>query len=323
MKNIHINNLYESMDFVKDLYSTKKSFNGFLNIINNKSYIDNNTNDYYFNSLSFRDKVEWQKGKPAEILALGCSHTFGVGVPQKYTWPSIVESITKKTVANLGICGASAEQMLESFLLYLDTVGNPTYVLACFPDYLRYSHVVDGTFYSINNKYVHNNKPFKTMSHIRSSDHYTGEIYIKDKIFKLPADPRYIIPTQESLSQYISSIYIIEKICKFLNIEFYWGTWSKETQDMFTNSFFLDKNFCLDIKHHVEKIQSDAMISDTKEFKHRLALSYCKSDHSINKEDLIKYKHNMWKLGSDQAHNGIHWHYHTAENFIEKILFKA
>jgi hypothetical protein len=318
MKDIYTKTVHDNIDFVKNLNNKNTDLNEHT-FINNKNDMDNNVNDYYINNLKFRDRIDWEKEKPAEIVALGCSNTYGIGVPQEYTWPSIVESMTKKTVANLGICGASSEKMLESFLLYLDNVGNPKYVIACFPDYLRYSHIVDGIFYSVNDKYGNREEAFKTMTHIRSSDHYTGEIYIKDKIIKLPVDPRYIIPTQESLKQYISSIYIIEKVCKFLNIKFYWGTWSSETQEMFINNFFLEKDFCLDIKNHVEKIKSGIMVAKPNARSTYEVLDKCKLTHSISKENFTKYQDNMWKIASDKAHNGIHWHCHTAESFVEKM----
>jgi hypothetical protein len=28
---------------------------------------------------------------------------------------------------------------------------------------------------------------------------------------------------------------------------------------------------------------------------------------------------NVWKIVSDKTHNSIHWHYHTAESFVEKM----
>jgi hypothetical protein len=317
MKNIPIKSITEDIEFAKDLHNTKAVFNTPV-LLNNKMDTDNNINDYYLNNLKFRDKRDWEKEKPAEIIALGCSNTFGLAIPQEYTWPSILESLTKKTVANLGVIGAGAEQILSSFLLYLDTVGTPKYVFACFPDHLRYSHIADGFFCSLDPAYS-NNKTQKVISYLRTSDYITGDINIKDKIIKLPMDPKYTISTQESLSQYISSIYVIEKICKFLNIEFYWGTWNIETQKLFLNNFFLDKEFCLDKKNHVEEIKSNMTTSSSSNEENNYHLNDCKSSHSIDKKEFEKHRDEMWIIGSDRNHLGIHWQYHTAENFIKKI----
>jgi hypothetical protein len=303
MKNTSIDTITNNISFAKKLYHN--TFSDLL-ITNNKTDIDNRVNDYYLNSQNFRDKKEWVSEDPAEIVALGCSLTYGLGIPQEYNWPSIVQSKTGNTVANLGICGASAELNLNSFLLYLDRVGKPKYVLACFADYLRYSHIADGKFYNVDGP-----EAKKVVSFLRTSDYTTGKINIKNKIIKLPGEAIDLIPAQESLHQYISSIYIIEKICKLLDIKFYWETWSETTQNIFTKNLFLEEEFCLDKNNHIENIQTN-FISCHKEDQHLVT-------NSIDKVDFSKHKGGMWFIGSDGAHKGIHWHYHTAESFIKKM----
>jgi len=282
----------------------------------NRTILDNYTNEYYTNNFHFRDTVNWESGKPSDIIALGCSHTYGIGVPQDYNWPSIIKLKTNKSLANLGICGASAASVLNSFLLYLDRVGMPKYAIACFPDYLRYSHISDGKFYSFS--YKEQKFAQKVVTHVRTADYITGESHVEDKIIKLPMDPKYVIPAEESLSQYISSIYTIEKVCKFLNIKFYWGTWSGFTQEMFEQNLFLEEEFCLDKNNYINGIDIDISLDKSPEEIVQARGLGCKSDHGMNKEDFEKYK-DMWGVASDHNHLGIHWQHHTAENFIKKI----
>jgi hypothetical protein len=311
MKNTHIDTIDNTINFAKNLHNN--IFDDLL-ITNNKTDIDNRINDYYLNNQNFRDKKEWVDGDPAEILALGCSNTYGLGIPQEYNWPSIIESKTRKTVANLGICGASAESNLNSFLLYLDRVGKPKYVMACFADYLRYSHIVDGKFYNFEGPEAR-----KVVSFLRTADYITGEINVNSKIIKLPGDARDLIPAQESLHQYISSIYIIEKICKFLDIKFYWGTWSETTQNIFTKNLFLEEEFYLDKNNNIGNIPLSIMTKKNSNYP-----SCHKEDQDlvinlIDKIDISKHEGGMWFVGSDGSHLGIHSHYHIAESFIEKI----
>ncbi len=281
----------------------------------NRTILDNYTNDYYINNFNFRDVVDWESGKPSDIVALGCSHTYGIGVPQGYNWPSIIKLKTNKSLANLGVCGASAASILSSFLFYLDRVGIPKYVVGCFPDYLRYSHISDGKFYS---SYKGQTFAQKVVTHVRTADYITGNLHIEDKIIKLPLDPKYVIPAEESLSQYIHSIYTIEKVCKLLNIKFYWGTWSGFTQEMFAKNLFLEEEFCLDANNYVNDIKIDISLNKSlKEIFEERKLG-CNSNHEMNQEDFIKYE-SMWDLASDENHLGIHWQYHTAESFIKKI----
>jgi hypothetical protein len=304
----------KNINFAKDI-QVKDVVLQHSHLEENRTILDNYTNDYYINNFYFRDTDDWESGKPSDIIALGCSHTYGIGVPQDYNWPSIVKLKTNKSLANLGICGASAASVLNSFLLYLDRVGVPKYVIGCFPDYLRYSHISDGRFYYF---YKGQTVAQKVVTHVRTADYITGASHVEDKIIKLPTDPKYVISAEESLSQYISSIYTIEKVCKFLNIKFYWGTWSGFTQEIFEKNLFLEEEFCLDKNNYVEGIDIDISLNkNPKEIFQARGLG-CKSDHEMNKEDFEKYK-DMWGVASDQNHLGIHWQHHTAENFIKKI----
>ena len=47
--------------------------------------------EYSHNSYNFRSK---EFHEDTEIVALGCSHTFGVGVPEKFIWPTFVKELT-------------------------------------------------------------------------------------------------------------------------------------------------------------------------------------------------------------------------------------
>ena len=318
MKNTHTNSKKHSTDFTLDLHNKYMQKNN-IKILNNKTYLDKNVNEYHTNNFSYRDKKDWKPENPAEIVALGCSHTYGIGVPQEYTWPSIIESKTGKVVANLGMCGASAEKLLESFFLYLDTVGTPKYLFVCFPDHQRYSHVAEGNFFVINDNELGDNlSSRKVVTHTRTADYLNGDINLKDKIIKLPGNPQYLIPAEECLSQYISSIYIIEKLCKFLNIKFYWSTWHDSTRGIFLEKLFLQEGFCLNRNNFVETITSGFLAKQFLDPVDYLVEQECDSNHEMNIEDFEKYK-SMWKLGSDGSHLGIHWQHHAAESFIKWI----
>jgi hypothetical protein len=317
MKNTPTNSKKYNLDFALKLHNKNMKLND-MDIVDNKTYLDNYTNQYHVNNFTFRDKKDWQPNKPSEIVTLGCSHTYGIGVPQEYTWPSIIETKTGKTVANLGICGASAQKTMESFFLYLDTVGIPEYVLACFPDHHRYSHISEGSFFYLNDNEGNNSKSRKVITHTRTSDHINGSVNIENKIIKLPTDPTYMISTEESISQYISSIYTIEAICNLLNIKFYWGTWHDSTRMMFLENLFTMDDFCLNRNTFVETIRSQVLANPLLKNVDYLDEENCDSTHDMKSEDFDKYK-SMWKIASDKSHLGIHWQQHTADSFIAKI----
>ena len=134
----------------------------------------------------------------------------------------------------------------------------------------------------------------------------------------MPSDPRYLISSEESLSQYISSIYIIEKLCKFLDIKFYWSTWHDSTRGIFLEKLFLQEEFCLNKDNFIETITSGFLANSFLDPLGYLVEQECDSNHEMNIEDYEKYKE-MWKVGSDKNHLGIHWQHHAAESFIKKI----
>ena len=67
--------------------------------------------DYKYNPQGFRTKnLEEYKGKKVNI-ALGCSFTEGVGLPENEIWPTYVEQQTEFPILNLGLGGASSDSI--------------------------------------------------------------------------------------------------------------------------------------------------------------------------------------------------------------------
>ena len=61
--------------------------------------------EYRFNSQGFRGPEFQKKG----IIALGCSNTLGVGLPEECTWPSIVAKMLDLPCNNLGQNGGAMD----------------------------------------------------------------------------------------------------------------------------------------------------------------------------------------------------------------------
>ena len=113
-------NIFNSLDFVPMLYNQK-----FLlgNNINFNSGETSYKNDYKKNNYNFRDDKDIIKGSPADILAIGCSNTVGIGVPFEHIWSSVIKKQTGLSVANLGVSGGSTEQIISFTLKYIDYVN--------------------------------------------------------------------------------------------------------------------------------------------------------------------------------------------------------
>jgi hypothetical protein len=101
--------------------------------------------DYRFNNEGFRD--ENFDRRPCAI-ALGCSHTQGVGLPEEKTWPKQLESLLGIKVWNLGVSGAALDtcfRLLEFWIQHL----NAKYVFCAVPNLERYEVFSDGDWSSI------------------------------------------------------------------------------------------------------------------------------------------------------------------------------
>ena len=82
---------------------------------------------YKYNSRGFRGP-EWPKDLSDVIWCLGDSFTEGIGVPFEHTWPSILQTKTKKHCINLGING-SANRLILNIAKQVISKYNPKYMV--------------------------------------------------------------------------------------------------------------------------------------------------------------------------------------------------
>ena len=78
---------------------------------------------YRYNSEGFRDDNFDQQ---TCYIALGCSHTEGVGISESDTWPKQLENLLGVKVWNLGVGGSALDtcfRLLDYWIHYLNPVG--------------------------------------------------------------------------------------------------------------------------------------------------------------------------------------------------------
>ena len=96
-------------------------------------WLDPDIISYVHNSFGFRD--EEFDDRPCSI-ALGCSHTEGIGIPEFYAWPKILSKLTGIHIWNLGVGGSSIDttfRLLDHWLPKL----KPKFVVLCSPNMNR------------------------------------------------------------------------------------------------------------------------------------------------------------------------------------------
>lgn len=97
----------------------------FLSDRKNKSWINNgsdnsNQNKYTYNQLGFRGDSLPLVGK--KLMAVGCSHTEGIGVNDNETWPYHLSNLLNYSHINFGFTGRSNDYISRCILTFTDEI---------------------------------------------------------------------------------------------------------------------------------------------------------------------------------------------------------
>lgn len=286
---------YYIENFLKNSLGFSNKNQEYLGVQKSNGVLVDGKTSYRLNNFGFRDE-DWHGN--AEILAVGCSNTYGVGVPANGSWPKILQNIIGKDVRNLSRPGISIQDLVFQIFAYCKEFGNPKTMLCLFPDFFRialptnsnliYSpeEISDGTFCSI---------------HLDSyEDKFMSN---RPKYSKKPHMYKDIIPVEVPLFFSIKSIHMLEQYCNSNNINLIWSSWYSSTHDVFAklidlpfNNFCLDKNFCVNSK--IEQSCHDEYEKIFNEY----------FDNGLDIED-----------GTSMSHPGVHSHVHIAEAFYKEI----
>ena len=100
-------------------------------------------NKNWFRCDEFESIIE--QNKPV-LFALGCSFTFGTGLPEHETWPVILSNIIREktgediAIVNLGSAGTGYDQV-DRFSNYIHLFKNTKYLCCFFPPLIRKTFV--------------------------------------------------------------------------------------------------------------------------------------------------------------------------------------
>jgi hypothetical protein len=128
----------KSIDWIpsdtKDLY--EKNLKENYQLLKNYNWIDKSFT-YKFNSHGFR--CEEFTADPT-IMFLGCSYTFGTGVPSNTSWPEILAKELNMHCANLGQGGGASDTMFRLCHGWIDVI-KPKIVFALHPPGIRFEMI--------------------------------------------------------------------------------------------------------------------------------------------------------------------------------------
>ena len=267
-------------------------------------------NTYEINDIGCRGEID----ENSEILASGCSITFGIGVPELGRWTNLLSKKINKSVTNLGNPGASVQTICMDIIQYCSNTKMPKEIFCLFPDFFRSMVVVDKEFYKSKFERGDIGKR-EGLEYI-----FCNPTIIKDKrSFFMESEGKGFIEDITSPHQLIldsvNFIYILESFCLSNNIKLYWTTWNGP---------------CSYILQELSKI---------KDFKLKNFTSFYPTDQYVNgpgsyinnkcSQDTHEHEfsgHPSWNHGSDysfinnektfiNSHPGIHVQEHISEFF--------
>lgn len=273
--------------------------------------------EYSLNNLGYRD-IDWI-GK-AEILAVGCSNTWGFGVPVDERWTNILGKKINKEIRNLSFPGGSINDLVAKSFEHFKIFGNPEIMLCLFPDPFRLRLPVKKNLIK-NFLLTKNTSDNKNI--ISDPDLFFANIHINEnqklnsqrmKYIKRPYTYQEILPLELLLFFSMQSIHLLEQYCNSNGIKLIWATWHRNTFNALSN----DK----------ENIFSNIVFNEDLLIDHHLDYEGKLKDNEYDKDCHKEYENYFKKYfniggdiqdGLENAHPGVHKHIHIAEAFYKEI----
>lgn len=185
---------------------------------------------YNTNSLGYRSDEFSKEDASKNFLYIGCSVTFGIGLPENVIWPYFLNKKLKgDKIFNLGINGISSNIITYNIHKYIKQFGKPKAVFALYPNFSR-------TESFINNDL--------SIIHFKEDSELEFGINLANKLDIASFTLNTIYP-----------IKILEDYLESIGVPFFWSNWwgafnnyiQFENQDISKNFVQFDKSIDLDL----------------------------------------------------------------------------
>ena len=263
---------------------------------------------YKINSHGYRSD---QFGFNNEVLVLGCSQTFGQGIPEEFTWAKVFAESIGKSYVKLAQPGDSAQEQVHKAFKYFEEFGNPEIIVACFPSCrLQLPYIPEKIVSKLS------------LSQAEFKDKYQMQqifLYNKTQKFsKSPHSPEEVLPIEVALFYSFTFVQMLQQYCKTNNIKLIWNIWDDE--------YFFDY-----VKTNAPEALKDYLHIDFREliFDSNDGVEYIKHEsienayiipecHKELNDHLLFYRAADYNPGVGNGHWGIHLNQHIAEHFLQK-----
>lgn len=257
------------------------------------------THDYSdLNSLGYRCK-EFEQ---ADLITIGCSQTFGVGVCPENTWGAVLSRELNMSHANLSFMGWSLTTGITAAYAHIREHGAPKVIAILSPDFYRISWIMNRSIHASDR-----DSRKSPRGDTQLGDMHLTELLAKDMpaYSKAPHIIQDIMPPEVSYYQNFWALNSFVEYCRLANIKLVVQTWEHNLENLFI-SFGLVKDFFISRDPIGVGKNSNCNVNHT----------YGNTSHPDEIEEGTD------KHGRATPHMGAHEHWHVATEMAE-FLKKA
>lgn len=255
-----------------------------------KNYWEDHGQEYRLNSHGYRSD---EFSSDTDILFVGCSQTYGIGLPEEYLWPTLVGNTLNLKYSNLGIPGGSTTSLVNTLFAYFKEFGNPKIIVCYFPDVARILLPISKNF--LIGEHTDTDKDHQNYCYL---DHdYLRNGYEVKAFSKKPHNVKDVIPEDVPYWMAMQSIHILEQYCRATGIQLVWSIWDEPVLNA--------------IKKMKEK--------DNSFFEYMYELQTFDWSNGDCHKDLHDKDPSIYSIATDDWHWGSHRHQHVADQFVDKI----
>lgn len=308
-------------------------------------------NDYITNSYGYRSP---EFKSDLDILALGCSQTYGIGVPEEGTWPALLAKKSGLSYANLSAPGASIEWLVNSVFNYVHEFGPPKIIAALFPDFFRMEIVMNAEVnqsrtVTMRDWNAQGIDPNFARGVITSSSIDPG-LKWKARLSKRPFPIEDTVPPEEPIFRSFRNIMMLERYCEALGITLLWSGWSDDVSRFLTeygdSKYSPDYGFTCEGLHEWEshfrplkKSKDDPEGIKDRKLNHTedsvdcpghsdeggpcTCYANCHLEYEEKFGESFHHGTDRKTRGVDNSHIGVHRHLHIADDFYDELVLRG
>ena len=271
-------------------------------------------NSYRLNSYGYRDA---EYTGPVDIIAAGCSQTFGQGVPEQWRWSNLLGEKLNMSVATVALPGWSAMGAINGVMSYILNYGKPKIVALYLPDFFRFDYVRNPRilFDDVDVDVSEREDP-----EYRIDIGHSMHVKKLPRISKRPHRTEHVINPESTVFFNGQILKFFLEYCKEADIEVVWSSWDGAVKELV--------DYIKNIKFNAETEKPRGIIDfsgyvdidyahDGKDTLDEYSLKNC---HQKEKQELDPSVQRYYDYASDRdMHVGIHVHLHIADAFYERL----